>query len=89
VEIVNVDSLRRTQVDTGVRQFCANEKARLQGCADEDNKRSSLHHIERSHGCRNTTNARSGQFGWGDRFVQAGGAAERESIAPLLRILSV
>jgi hypothetical protein len=35
-------------VDASVRQFCANAKARLQACTDEDGKRSFLvDHIER------------------------------------------
>jgi hypothetical protein len=35
-------------VDASVRQFCANAKARLQGCTDEDSKRSFLlDHVER------------------------------------------
>jgi hypothetical protein len=35
-------------VDASVRQFCANAKARLQACTDEDSKRSFLlDHIER------------------------------------------
>jgi len=34
-------------VDASVRQFCANAKARLQACADEEDRRTGVHIFQR------------------------------------------